>query len=126
MSGAYRALLNGTSFVTSPGDMHRDYIGAQELAAIIDGAAGQAAVNTAVDTYTARPAGKFEILQCLGQLGLDWRVVDDGAAAQDRVWYSLDRRQAEQLGYRPARSSLDVVETVAREFLSGRPAQQVT
>jgi nucleoside-diphosphate-sugar epimerase len=120
MSSVYQALLSGTPFATDSHDMHRDYIGAEELAGIIDGAARQAAVNTAVDTYTARPAGKFEILQRLGQLGLEWRLSEDTHVTQDRVWYSSEWRQAAQFGYSPARSSLDVVEAVARVLLAKR------
>ncbi|WP_375313600.1 NAD-dependent epimerase/dehydratase family protein [Bradyrhizobium sp. A5] len=120
MSSVYQALLSGTRFVTDSSDMHRDYIGVDELASIIDGAARQEIVNSAVDTYTIRPAGKFDILERLGQLGLDWRVSEHAAVAQQRVWYSSEWRTAEQFGYSPKRSSLDVVEAVARELMAKR------
>jgi nucleoside-diphosphate-sugar epimerase len=123
MSSAYQALLGGTLFSTTSGDMHRDYIGAVELAAIIDGAAGQHAVNTAVDTHTISPAGKFEILERLGQLGLKWQVSEQSTVAQERVWYSSEWRKAGQFGYSPKRSSVDVVEAVARELLAKQQAQ---
>lgn len=122
MSSAYRSLLDGTRFATTSHDMHRDYIGADELAAIIDGAASQDTVNTAVDTYTISPAGKFELLERLAQLGLKWQVSEQSAGAQERVWYSSEWRKAEQFGYMPKRSSLEVVEAVAREFLARRPS----
>lgn len=118
MSSVYQALLSGTLFVTDSSEMHRDYVGAEELASIIDGAARRDIVNSAVDTYTIRPAGKFDILERLGQLGLDWRISEQAAVAQERVWYSSEWRAAEQFGYSPRRSSLDVVEAVARELMA--------
>jgi nucleoside-diphosphate-sugar epimerase len=118
LSQIYRALLEDTVFVTGPQDMVRDYVGAKELLSLVESVARRAQVNDAVDVFSLAPVNKFSIIDAMQQFGLKCEVVDDAerAIAPARVQYFTSFMRAREYGYRPQRSSLDIVVETAKHF----------
>jgi nucleoside-diphosphate-sugar epimerase len=117
------ALINRQTFHTGGHDMVRDYVSSQELADLVDGASQHADINTAVDIFSARPAGKFELIDALRPMGLDVVIKPLGETRGDatviptRLNYCTDYDAARRFGYEPRRTSVEIVTTVARELL---------
>ncbi len=120
LSELFLALLDGQVFRTAPDDMTRDYVGAEEIAQLIDHCALQREINMAVDIYTSRPAGKFELLAQLEKLGLRWTVDPSIPSHPDRITYASAYDVANRVGYRPHRTASEVVEDVARQLIGRR------
>ena len=105
------ALRTKTVMPTSGQDIVRDYIGTAELAELINLAAACPSINMAVDTYSLKPMSKFALLDSLRPLGLVWRVEEsEGRTARHHYWSRL--RTAEIFGYRPIRTSMQIVQKV--------------
>lgn len=102
------AIRAGAALRTGPGDIVRDYVGAPELAAIIDAGARHQLVNMAVDTYSREPVSKFALLESLHHLGLSWQI-DPGIGGTSRAHYWSRSRKAEEVGYAPGRRSIEIV-----------------
>lgn len=130
-----RALVNGTTLVTTPADMMRDYAGPDELSALIlrclathraNLAAEAAPLNCALDLRTLAPAGKFEILEALAaRFGLRFEV-DRGletvnATGAKPNYYSTWDAAAKAVGFVAGRTSLDVVAAECALLLKDRP-----
>lgn len=109
VSQMLRALVGGETFVTTPGDIERDYIGPDDLVSLIERLFDAGVPNGAFDIYSARPTTKFEMLQALARdFGLRFRF--DGARnpilRHDRI--SL-QTAAQAIGYIPRHTSLENV-----------------
>jgi nucleoside-diphosphate-sugar epimerase len=127
-----RCTTRNEVFVTSPDPMVRDYAGALELATLIDCWRTSGASNMAVDLYTARPVSKHELLAIAAErFGLKVRSVKTTNTPTDsptgaKAVFASNYRKAATLGYRPSRSSLEIVlpilETAADLAQAGRDA----
>jgi nucleoside-diphosphate-sugar epimerase len=122
LSQIYHALLEEKVFFTGPQDMVRDYVGANELVSLAESVAHRTQVNDAVDLFSLAPANKFLIIDAMRQFGLKCEVVDDAEAAiaPARVHYFTSFMRAREYGYRPQRSSLEIVVATAEALLSQR------
>lgn len=122
------SVVSGSRFLTAPGDMVRDYAGAEELLALILAWQGASAPNLAVDLCTASATTKGAILDAAVRLyGIE--VVRTGAVGEGptgrKPLYVPRSRVAAALGFRPARTSLEIVLQVLAA-VSARQAPAVT
>ena len=96
-------------FVTSPAEMIRDYAGVDELYDLIQAWKRVGGPNRALDLYTQAPVGKLALLEVVSKrYGLEI-VREGGSAGGARPVYASQFHAAAELGYRPARTSLQVV-----------------
>jgi nucleoside-diphosphate-sugar epimerase len=116
----YYALLNDSTFSTSGHDMVRDYVGPRELLSLIEGAHERSNVNAAVDIFSLAPANKFAIIDAMKPLGLKVEVSGEVAIEPTRVNYFTSFKRAEEFGYRPSRSAIEVVVDVAQRLLAAK------
>ncbi len=105
-----RAVRDDTVLQTSAGSMVRDYLHPQDFHQLVSCVLRAPAGNRAIDCYSAAPVEKLELLAAMAQrFGLRYEV---GAASVVNAtgakphYYSLNR-QAAELGYHPAYSSID-------------------
>lgn len=107
-----RSIGTQLPFRTSATDMVRDYAGRTEVAAMIRCWEAAGARNTPLDVYTRAPARKSDILRLAHErFGIEIDYCADiahGGMAEKPFYASLDRAAA-ALGYRPARTALEVV-----------------
>jgi nucleoside-diphosphate-sugar epimerase len=116
-------IARATPFETSPADMVRDYAGAAELWNLIACWSAAGAPNLAADLYSAAPASKSDILQAARErFGLVVRT-DAGRETGNKAVYASSYRIAETFGYRPRRTSLEIVLSVLDEVAMGVRAQ---
>ncbi len=122
-----------TPFKTSPADMVRDYAGAAELWDLIACWSAAGAPNLAADLYSAAPASKSDILRAardrFGLVVETDAVEGGGGATGGKPVYASAYRIAETFGYRPRRTSLEIVLSVLDEVATGarpRPAASGT
>jgi nucleoside-diphosphate-sugar epimerase len=104
-----RALRDDAILTVSDQPMVRDYLHVQDFTALIRAALHASAGNMAVDCYSLAPIDKASLLALAQQrFGLRYCVTESAktinATGQKPQYYSLNR-QAENLGYRPSRSS---------------------
>jgi nucleoside-diphosphate-sugar epimerase len=120
-------------FRTSAADMVRDYAGAAELWDVVTCWIAVGAPNLAADLYSAAPASKFDILRASHDrfgLVIESDADDEGSSPAERVGkpgplsasatkskpiYASAYRIAETFGYRPRRTSLEIVLSVLDE-----------
>jgi nucleoside-diphosphate-sugar epimerase len=122
LSQIYHALLEEKVFFTGQQDMVRDYVGANEVVSLVESVAHRPQVNDAVDLFSLAPANKFAIMDAMRQFGLKCEVVEDAelAIAPARIHYFTSFLRASEYGYRPQRSSLEIVVATAEALLSQR------
>lgn len=107
-----RSLVDRTPFRTTSAEMVRDYAGAAELLQLIDLWRAAGAPNRAFDLYTLMPVAKSELLAILSaDYGLEIEIVDTAmpSTAGRGSIYAPTFRGAEEVGYRPRRTSAEVV-----------------
>jgi len=121
LSELFSALVQGRIFNTAAEDMMRDYVGTEELAALIACCALHSTINLALDIYSSHPVHKFELLKQLERLGLRWKVDASIAPHPERVSYASNYDFAKTFGYSPKRSAADIVEQVALQLINGLP-----
>lgn len=113
------ALLSRRRLVTGPEDLVRDYIGPNDLVALIRCLLRAGTPNGSYDIYSDRPATKFQILELLeGAVQLAWDV--EGGDARRREppqTIARDGMRAASLGYKPKLSTLSLVEREIRAIL---------
>jgi nucleoside-diphosphate-sugar epimerase len=106
------SVRTGVLFRTSSADMVRDYAGREELAALIDCWERGGADNNFLDLYAREPARKRDILQMAReQFGVKIQYsadVVESTTGSSQI-YASQNHSAAVLGYRPQRSSLEVV-----------------
>jgi len=110
------ALVEGAVFLTQPADLVRDYVGSRDLIGLIDAWMASGRPNGGYDLLSAAPTSKFRILDALErEFGLAWRTEDASKPIERAVLPpSLSHdRAAEALGFRPDASSLDNVLSIA-------------
>ena len=113
------SVARATPFKTSPDDMVRDYAGAAELWDLITCWTAAGGPNLAADLYSAAPASKSDILRAARErfrLVVETDAAEQGAGATGKKSvYASDYRIAETFGYRPRRTSLEIVLSVLDE-----------
>lgn len=113
MAELARAFTERRVFETNGGDMVRDYAVPFDLANLIHICIQTERRNIALDMYSRKPVGKFEMLSVVAkQLGLHHIVLGEGATegpVERRNQYFSEERMAAELGYEPAFGSLDGV-----------------
>jgi nucleoside-diphosphate-sugar epimerase len=117
------AVARNTPFKTSRADMVRDYAGAAELWHLIAAWAAAGAPNCAADLYSAAPTSKSDILRAARErfgLAVETDTAEQGAGvAGQKPVYASAYRIAETFGYRPRRTSLEIVLSVLDEVAIG-------
>lgn len=115
-------MKSGGTFVTGPQDIWRDFVGPDDLAALIRCLMRQERVNDVFDVYSAAPAGKFQIIEHFAASGrLNYRVEGEYSpfnvtGAKDR--YYSDNRRAEKIGYLPSFTTLELIERELEAILA--------
>lgn len=119
LSELAQAVAARKPFVTSPAEMIRDYAGADELYNLIRAWDRGGRPNRALDLYTQAPVGKLALLEAVARrYGLEI-VYQGDVPSGDRPVYGSQFHAAAQLGYRPARTSLQVVVDVLDAVAAG-------
>ena len=100
-------------FETGPEDMVRDYIGPDDLFALIERCMNRSRMNDVFDVYSLKPARKFEILDHFrDNHGLQYTLKSNFhvsvATGAKNVYYS-NNRKAVEIGYTPRFTSLETI-----------------
>lgn len=118
------AVRDGRVLSVDPNDMWRDYLGAEDFAALIAVCIkAPIGYNAAIDAYSRSAISKMEMLQMFNDdFGLVFDVSGGGinATGTKSNYFSANRR-AETLGYRPQASSRDTLKKVTHRILSSNP-----
>ncbi|MFA9215715.1 MAG: NAD-dependent epimerase/dehydratase family protein [Sphingomonadaceae bacterium] len=106
-----RAIRDRQTLQTSAGSMVRDYLHRSDFHQLVRCVLAAPPANRALDCYSAAPVEKAALLAMMQQqFGLDYAVQQAAAGVNATGakpnYYSLNR-QAAELGYHPAYSSLD-------------------
>lgn len=105
-----KAMKEGFELSTAPGDIVRDYVHPDDLAAMLDLCIATRRVNAAYDVYSLKPVGKFEMLDAFAdRFGLRYRILEMqtvNATGDKDNYFSLNHRAA-GFGYHPAHTSLE-------------------
>lgn len=115
------AVRDGSVLSVDPNDIWRDYLGAEDFAALI-AACIKAPVgyNAAIDAYSRSSISKMEMLEMFhDEFGLVFDVSGGGinATGAKSSYYSFNQR-AKTLGYQPQASSRDTLTRVTQRILS--------
>lgn len=119
-------MLGDTIFSTGPGDIWRDFVTPDDLAALILCLMRQGRINDVFDVYSAAPVSKFQLVEHFAAAGMLRYRIDGGhlpcevTGAKSR--YYSENRRAGSLGYRPRFTSLEGVAHEV-EALLRRPSQ---
>lgn len=132
ISDILRAIRDASTLSTSPDTMVRDYLHPHDFHQLVDCVLRAPPGNRALDCYSAAPVDKGALLAAMQErFGLRY-TVDQGAAGAivnatgaKPHYYSLNR-QAAELGYRPAYSSLAGIAAEAAPILGGDAANKTT
>jgi len=121
ITDALRAIKEDVVFLTNMNNITRDYIGVDDLYQLIEILIPIDGLNTIVDTYSKNPIDKFTILDFLkSSFGLRYQFQEDfkaiNASGIKDHYYSRNFI-AEDFGYSPNFSSLEVIEMVANKIL---------
>lgn len=107
-----RSVAERTPFLTSPGDMVRDYAGVRELARLIACWLAAGAPNMAADLFSKEPVSKLDLLaEAQRRYGVEVRMEARGSVSPTgaKPLYLSRHRAAAAFGYAPSRTSLEVV-----------------
>lgn len=124
-----RAIRDDTVLQTSDGQMVRDYLHPQDFHQLVRRVLDAPPRNRPFDCYSAAPLDKRELLTTMQRrFGLRYEVaaMSDGmvnATGTKPFYYSLNR-QAAELGYQPAHSSIDCIVAESAIILGRDAAQQ--
>lgn len=119
-----RAIRDGAVLRTSAAAMVRDYLHPQDFHQLVECVLAAPPANRALDCYSAAPVDKTTLLTAMQQrFGLRYQIADDGDAVVNATgakphYYSLNR-QAAELGYQPAHTSLDGIAAESAIILAG-------
>jgi len=115
-----RSVARRETLTTSPDPMVRDYVGARELRALIDCWRAAKRPNAALDVYSRAPVDKQALLDlAASRYGLKVRMAETAQSPTGaKPVFCSSFRAAADIGYAPARSSLDIVAGVLDEAAS--------
>lgn len=111
LSSVVKCILSKEDFSTTTDDFWRDYVGAIELAQLIEKILLHSPLNTSCDIFSQVETRKSDLLRLLQQqfaLNCKLSQEDSKSVPQKTHYYSLDRR-ALQWGYEPRRSSESLI-----------------
>lgn len=108
-----RALQAGEVFITTPSNIVRDFIDPDHFHQLITLILAAPHMNAALDCYTKAPVEKMTLLSALKETyGLAFQITDSpadvNATGYKRNYFSANHR-AEQLGYKPTSTSLEII-----------------
>ncbi|HBG05021.1 MAG: hypothetical protein A2075_19875 [Geobacteraceae bacterium GWC2_58_44] len=113
LSEVVSCIMNGQELVTGAQDITRDFVHPEDLTALIRCLMKEERINDVFDVYSARPVGKFEIIEEFARTGaLKYRVAEEYAALNAtgaKSNYFSENRRAERIGYHPRFTSLDCI-----------------
>lgn len=107
-----RSVATGNVFETSSDDMIRDYAGAEELAMLIECWRAAGAPNAVMDLYSKQPISKLDLLDHIKRryaTKIRYRTSDRPNPTGTKTNYFSNNRAAEAVGYKPMRTSLEIV-----------------
>jgi nucleoside-diphosphate-sugar epimerase len=121
LSDIMRALYTGDPIITTEMDIHRDYLGPEDMYALIWSALRAGRSNTAIDTYSLSPVSKLQILNRFAQV-FDLTVVWQAAGVRPMMQatktnYYSKNHTASRIGFYPAHHSLDILEKEMKLFV---------
>lgn len=121
LSEVLKAVVQKTTFQTTPSDFVRDFVGPQEMADLMRCLIKNNVPNGAYDLYSKMPVTKFEMINaCVDRLNFKFEVsgndADDKAVVKPSC-ISL-RPQSRQIGYAPKGNSLEIVVRELKEALA--------
>ena len=124
MSDILRAIEDSNILLTSPDNIVRDYIGPNDFYKLIVCAIESEPRNDVFDCYTKGAVDKITILKAMrDQFGLTYKYLDVlelTNATGIKMNYFSNNHRAEEIGYVPTQSSLDLVIKEANIFLNER------
>ncbi|WP_454624395.1 NAD-dependent epimerase/dehydratase family protein [Bradyrhizobium cenepequi] len=107
-----RSIERREPFVTSTDDMTRDYAGAQELQIMIECWLASGAGNRSADLYTQEPVTKHALLEAVQSrygLTIQFSKHVGGSPTGAKPYYGSANHSAAEIGYRPQRTSMEIV-----------------
>lgn len=123
LSEIVACLQNGRELVTGTANIVRDYVGHHDLLSLIKSCMAQLHINDVFDVYSAKPATKFEIIKHFAlHHGLRYRIEDNYAAHNvtgSKDHYYSKNRKAFSIGYNPAFSSIEAIDSEVGYLLGG-------
>lgn len=119
MSEVARAILHKKVLVTTDQDMVRDYSCPKDLFSLISLVIKKKTVNDFFDVYSKAPVTKFEILDfCKKVYGLEYSIQKSEVATGITKSYYSTNTKALGLGYSPAFTSLEGIQTEMEKMLN--------
>lgn len=119
-------LRHGREFTTNSGNIMRDYVNQYDLLSLIHACMTRHRINDVFDVYSAKPATKFEIIEHFAlQHGLKYRVIADHeiqSATGSKNYYYSTNDHALSLGYKPAFTAIEAIESEVGHILGNRCA----
>lgn len=114
ISDALRAIRASETLQTSPTNIVRDYVGAEDFYQLVAAILSAPPINDAIDGYSRASVDKFSLLKALQeQFKLEY-IIQEGAqvgvnAARIKLNYFSKNFRAERYGYVPRYDSLEMV-----------------
>lgn len=121
MADVINSLQHKKKLITSPDDIIRDYIGADELWDLMELIMKKGRMNDVFDIYSAKPVSKFALLKYLKRkYGLQYSIMKTSRKQSPtgikNLYYSKNKK-AENIGYFPKRTSLKVIDNEIKRCL---------
>ena len=108
-----KSIKNKTEFLTSDEELWRDYIGPDDLCALIGCVSVDLKINYSLDCFTRAPISKGQILDmCRNELGLKvvlFEKLDTKLIQSGKKYYFSENRAATTLGYCPKYDSANLI-----------------
>lgn len=121
ITDALRAAKAGQIFKTSAENIVRDYMGPEEVFALICSILNARPMNIAIDGYTKQAVDKFQMLNAMAaRFGLIYEIDDEtmllNATGSKRNYFSVNHIAHKAFGYAPQRTALETVLQQAESF----------
>jgi len=122
IADAFRSIMDSEILLTSANNITRDFIGIDDLYQLIISLLNAHHLNILVDAYSKAPIDKFSILNFLQKsFNLKYELQDSFIALNatgNKTHYYSKNYIANEFGYIPQFSSLEVIEEIANKVLS--------
>ena len=119
MSDILKSVYENSVMITNENDMIRDYISPDDLFTIVNLCIRQQNINGAFDVQSAKPAGKFEILEAFQKkFGLKWQFdkITDSPNGSKSI-YTSSFNPLKGLGFTPKFTSLESLISETEKYL---------
>jgi nucleoside-diphosphate-sugar epimerase len=126
LNGIIHAIRTRTTLRTGPENFMRDFVHFRDLTACLELCLAQSHINAALDMYSLKPIGKFEVLDFFREhYELDYQVDETSRntspTGSKANYYSLSRKAETLIGYHPTMSSLDSLREEAKFLFPALP-----